>query len=306
MTGLKTRRRNPGALRKLSLRQRESLLGYLFTLPFSLGLILFVIDPFLRSIVFSLNKITITRDGYVLNWVGMANYSYSLFSHTTFVRTFTETTVETLIDVPLVVLFSLFAAILVNRDFKGKAFMRVILFLPVIMGSGIVLRMERSDFATNVLKNTIGGFSMGEALRNLLMELRMPEVLLNYTLKIVDKIPEIIKASGIQILVFLAGLQSIPRSLYEAAEVEGSTKWESFWKITLPVLSPMVLLNVFYTIVDTFTSPKNRIVALIRTTAFEGAGYGVSSAMAWIYFLSIALILGMVALFARKWVFYHN
>ena len=117
---------------------------------------------------------------------------------------------------------------------------------------------------------------------------------------------EIIRASGIQVLIFLAGLQSIPRSIYEAADVEGATAWENFWLITLPMLSPLILTTVVYSIIDSFTSADNALVAMIRSTAFVGQGFGLSAAMSTVYFAAIFAILGLTIAVVSRWVFYHE
>jgi len=145
-----------------------------------------------------------------------------------------------------------------------------------------------------------------QALSTFLTYLQVPEKFMEYIALAVDGISSIINASGIQILIFLAGLQSISPSLYEASEVEGATAWENFWLITLPMVSPLILTNIIYTIIDFFTSTSNTLIQLIRNTTFQGAGFGVSAAMSWIYFGAICLILGIVYLIFNRLVFYHD
>lgn len=294
---------------RLSLKWRTSLYGYIFVLPFIVGFVLFFAYPMIQSAVFSLSNLIIQRGGYVLEHAGLSNYRYALLIDEKYVRTLAETVGRMVSDVGAVLVFSLFAAFLLNGEFKGRTLVRVIFFLPVIFGSGVIMRIEQSDYSTQLLRSTTEagtGFMSQETLAGFLMQLRLPESMLEYIIGVIYSIPRIIRASAIQILIFLAGFQSVPKSLYESADVEGATKWESFWKITFPLLSPMIVTNIVYTIVDFFGSPRNEMVELIRTTAFGGAGYGVSTAMAFMYFIVVSFLITVAVLISSKWVFYHD
>ncbi|MFW6021953.1 MAG: carbohydrate ABC transporter permease [Halanaerobiaceae bacterium] len=293
---------------RVTVENRKKIGGYLFTLPFTLGFVLFFLYPFFQSIYFSFHKLKLTKDGYMLSYIYLENYFYSIFENADFTRTFVETITEMVTALPLILAFSFFAAILLNQKFKGRGLARVIFFLPVIYGAGVVLRLEQTDFVTEMMQssNNTSMFS-GETLQVLLVQAKfLPNDIIGYILAAVENIPEIIRASGIQILIFLAGLQSISPSVYEAAEVEGATGWESFWLITFPMISPLILTNMVYTIVDNLTRADNNLVQLIRKTAFAGRGYGVSTAMATIYFVSIALILTIVFKLISGYVFYRE
>lgn len=294
--------------KSLSLTQQRSLLGIVFTLPFTLGFLLFFLYPFFQSIVFSISELRITPQGFDLAYVGFRNYLHALTVHPTFVRVFFETLLRMLADVPLILVFSFFAALLLNQEFKGRWLARVIFFLPVIMGAGIILTMEQTDYMMVLQSAPVADPTAisGEALRDFLFQMRLPEQVLNYVVAAVEQIPVIIRSSGIQILIFLAGLQSISPALFEAADVEGATKWESFWMITFPMMGPLILTNVVYSIIDSFTAAHNQLVVLIRTTAFGGAGYGVSLAMSWIYFVAILLVLAIAVRAISKNIFYHE
>lgn len=177
------------------------------------------------------------------------------------------------------------------------------------MAAGVILQLEVQDYMMGVIGGEVQqtySFINYETLRALLMQLQIPEVFMENIAKAVDSIPTIVNASGIQILIFLAGLQSIPPSLYEASQVEGATAWENFWLITFPMVSPLIMTNVVYTVIDFFVSQSNTLVQLIRNTTFQGAGFGVSSAMSWIYFASICLILGVIFLIFNRLVFYNE
>lgn len=296
---------------RLSLRSRDALLGYLFTMPFLLGFIFLFLYPFIQSIQFSLSELVITGDGYELLWLGLDNYYTALFINADFPRLLVENALAMLRDVPLILIFSFFAAMLLNQKFKGRLIARIVFFLPVIMGADIVLTMESADYMSTFLDSSIAVeeevatslFSRGQ-LVSLLMYLKLPEQLLTYIVAGSTQISEIIRASGVQILIFLAGLQGISPSLYEVAKMEGASGWESFWLVTFPLLSPLIVTNIVYTIIDFFTSPTNELVGFIQDNMFGGAGYGVSAAMSWIYFGMVVLFLVLTAgLISRKVVY---
>lgn len=291
---------------RISYRQRQILGGLLFTFPFIIGFSLFFLYPFIQSIIFSLNKLELGKTGYVLQWQGLQNYRYALLTHPTFNRVFTESIAQTLSGLPMVLGFSLFAASILNQKFKGRAIARMILFLPVILGAGVVLKMEVDDYAYIMSKHARDSlYFAGPALRDLLTTARLPDAVLDYLIDVINRIPEIINASGVQILIFLAGFQAIPASIYEAADVEGATAWERFWLITFPSLSPLILTNVVYTIVDSFTSMQNELILLIEDISFTGAGFGVSMAMTMLYFFFVAALLAVVYAVISRWVFYN-
>ena len=292
-----------------TLSQRKSVLGYHFTLPFTIGLLFIFLSPFVKSIVFSVSGLTISPDGYDLSFLGLENFRYAVSVHPQYVRALVSTVGLMVSQLPFILAFSFFAAIVLNQRFKGRFLARVIFFLPVIMGAGVVLRMEQNDLMMSVLQSETGpgtGFLSAGGLQEFLRGLKLPERLANYIMAGVDSIPIIVRASGIQILIFLAGLQTIPRSLYEAADVEGATAWESFWMITFPMLTPLILTAIVYTIIDFFGSAQNQLVALIKHAAFTEGRFGAGSAMSTIYFAVIAVILATIVALVSRFVFYHE
>lgn len=292
---------------QLSWENRRRLYGVLFTLPFTLGALIFFIYSFSQTVIYSFNDLQIAASGFTFKAVGWENYHYVLVVHESFVRTLVETIVRMLSDLPVIMAFSFFIAVILNQKFKGRTIARVLFFLPVILAADVVQRIELSDYMMTVLESseTVSILS-GGGLESFLTYIRMPERMMQYVVLMVDRIPEIVRASGIQILVFLAGLQSISPQLYEAASVEGSTTWENFWLITLPMMTPLILTNIVYTVIDAFAAPYNRLPELIRNTAFQGAGFGVSAAMATVYFIVIMVILLIITAVFSRWVFYQE
>lgn len=291
---------------RLSFRQRQKLGGFLFTLPFVIGFLLFFLYPLIQAANFSFHELVLTSTTFELQPRGWQNYQYALQIHPTFSRTFTEVITNLLTRLPLIIGFSFFAATILNQRFRGRSIVRVLFFLPVIMGAGIVMRLESADYSRIMLQamQSTGAFA-GPALRGIFENARLPAGMLDYVVTSAESLPLVIRSSGVQILIFLAGLQAIPREIYEAASVEGATPWERFWLVTFPMLGPLILTNIVYTIVDSLTAMDNQLVVLIRDTMLRGAGYGVSMAMAMIYFAAVAIILAIVYALLSRRVFYH-
>ena len=300
---------------KLSWKQKQTLWGYLFALPFIIGFILFFLYPFIQSIIFSLTKISIKKGGYILESVGLKNYNYALFVHVDFLKKMYETFSKLLTRIPIIIMFSFFAAHLLNQKFKGRFLARLIFFLPIAFGSGIILQLQASDYMQQLYQpgTTVGGAEAisGSLLdpgivKSLILELKLPQQILNYFIGAVDQITDIIRSSGIQILIFLAGFQSIPSSLYEVAKIEGGSAWENFWKITFPLVSPLILVNIIYTIIDSFIAYDNQMMELIKNTMFGGRGFGAGSAMAWFYFSMISILLIIVYSIISRFIIYQE
>lgn len=292
---------------RLSYEKRRKLGGFLFTLPFVIGFFLFFFYPLIQAALFSFHELVLTSTTFELQPRGWGNYRYALQVHPEFLRTFLEVLGELLTRLPLIIGFSFFAATLLNQEFRGRSIVRALFFLPVIMGAGVIMRMEINDYSLIMLETSREGAAFaGAALRNLFENARLPDGLLNYVVEAANSLPLVIRASGVQILIFLAGLQAIPREIYEAANVEGATPWERFWLITFPMLTPLILTNIVYTIVDSFTAMNNDLVIMIRETMLTGAGYGASMAMAMIYFAAIAVILIIVYALLSRRIFYYT
>lgn len=296
----------------MKLDTKRELNGWIFVAPFVIGFVLFFLYPLYQSILFSFSRLEITPGGFQLHSVGWQNYSKLLFENIKFRRVFVSTMVQTLSDLPLILIFSFFAANLLNQKFRGRFLARVIFFLPVIIGAQTVMQIQSGDFISGMMRSANlaqdAGLFSGLHLEEYLYQMKLPLKFTDYIMTAVNHLPAIINSSGIQILIFLAALQSIPSSLYEAAKMEGATAWEYFWKITFPLISPMMLTNIVYTLVDSFTAHDNELVKLIRDTAWSGggAGYGVSVAMSWFYFTSIALLLLIILGVLSRSVFYRE
>jgi ABC-type sugar transport system permease subunit len=293
-----------------SLQRKKAIYGMLFVTPWLLGFLLLMLIPFVQSLLFSFNKLSLNAEGYSLQFVGLQNYHNIFFVDAWYVRTLTDAVTRMLLDVPLITFFSLFTATLLAQKFRGRMLARAIIFLPVVLASGVIAKLDNGNFLAQMIGSASadmeGNYSglRSIELRPLLLQAGLSMDIVSYLTGAVDRIYEIISSSGVQILIFLAGLQSISPSLYEAAKIEGATGYESFWKITFPMISPLILTNVVYSIIDSFYD--NSLTQMIQDSAFGRLDFGVSSAMSWIYFLVISLLLAVSTYTISKRVFYYD
>lgn len=296
--------------RIINLERKKSIFGVLFITPWLLGFTLLMAIPLYRSLHFSFSKLTIEKNGYSLKLIGFENFKTAFFVDAWYNRILTEVVGSMLLNVPLIIFFSLFTATLLSQKFKGRMFARAIIFLPVVMASGVIANLDSGNFLAQMIgsadtdmEGNYSGFESIELIP-LLLEAGMSPEIVFYLSDAVNRIYQIISSSGVQILIFLAGLQSIAPSLYEAAKIEGATGYESFWKITFPMISPLILTNVVYSIVDSFYN--NGMTRHIQSVAFTQLNFGLSSAMSWVYFLVISIILIVSTYFISKRVFYYD
>lgn len=289
---------------KLSLTQKQNYAGYLWISPFVIGFILFFFAPMLQSFRFSVSKLSFTPDGYELAYVGLENFKYALTVDPNFIQYFTETIISVLVNIPAVILFSFFIATLLNQEFKGRTLARAIFFLPVILTAGVLHELEVEDLMYLTTQDESNVLFSAAMVKNFLLDMSLPQGIIDYVIMAASNIPQIIEYSAIPILIFLAGLQSVPFHLYECAKMEGATGWEIFWKITFPLVSPLFLTNVIFITVYSFTAPGNRLVEYISSLTWGRSLFGVSVAMSLMYFLAIGVILLVVGYIIERNVFY--
>lgn len=276
----------------LSMRVRHNLEGYSFVLIWVIGFILFMALPLGKSLIYSFQELKVTTKGLVPTFVGMQHFRDAFTIDVTFPTSLISTFMSMLINVPLILIFAMFISMLLNRDFVGRSIFRGIFFLPVIITSGAVLQKLRDNGAESL--PIFSEYNLFSKLR----EVIPPDILMPL-LGILDSLTVVMWDSGVQILIFLAGLQSISVSLYEAAKCDGATPWESFWKITFPMIMPMIFVNALFSIVNSFTKSDNLIMEYIRSL-FKDQDYGYASALGWIYFVLSFIVIGFVFFIFRK------
>ena len=298
--------------KKLSLEKKHARTGFLFILPWFIGFLWFYGKGLFQAIRFSLSKMEMLGSGgYTLKFVGLSNFKFSLLEDPEFNQILVSSIKDVVIDVPLIIFFSLFIAMLCNKKFKGRTLVRAILFLPIILNTGAIndaLEVARTAISGGVAASS-SEVALGSAfdINNLVLmmeNLGFPVAVLDYLLQAISRIFEIVQASGVQIILFIAALQSVPEALYEVAKIEGATTYETFWKVTFPMVSPIILTNVVYTIVDSFVDSE--VVEKAYEMAFTDFNWGASVAMSLISSAVICLILVIVSKLISKKVFYYN
>jgi len=283
----------------MTIRARRAITGYLFILPFIIGFLVFMVRPLFNS--FYMSFCDVNPNGLTMEWTGMANYKYALAADPEYNRLLSEEVSRMIINTLATLVLSFVVAVILNGKFKGRTLARAIFFLPVIFSAGVLLGLDSNMLgieAQNTLMSGIGaainesgGVNLTESLQNMLQASGIGTRAFRVVFDIIDSVYDIVIASGIQIIVFLSGMQNIPASLYEAAHVEGCSGWESFWKITFPMVSPLLLVNAIYTIIDFFTKSNNVVMEKISEVMYANYKFGVASAMSWIYFgISILMI----------------
>ena len=302
-----------------SLDARKAKAGWLFVLPFIIGFVIIYAPIVYDSILYSFTKINIvTGGGFRLTWVGLENYQEALFVDATFVQTLTAGIQQLIFDIPAIVIFSLFMAVMLNEKMIGRAAFRAIFFIPVILSTGLIDKIDQQNQMLQYMENT-SSMDMGDGgaeqsaqiisamdVQRLFRNMVIGEELLNYVVGLVNDIYDIVNRSGVQMLIFLSALQSISPAIYESCQIDGATTWETFWKITLPMISPMILVNTVYTVIDSFTSADNQVMTYIDQVYDQPSGNVLSSAMSWMYFIIVMVIIAAVAGVLSAYTFYQR
>ncbi len=274
----------------------ETFAGYLFLLPWLIGFCAFVAYPIIQTLIFSFGDVEIRPGEINTTFIGFDNYAKALLKDSNFTKALGDYATEIILYVPVITVISLILAMLLNSKLKGTGFFRTVFFFPVIITSGPVIKMfiDQGVASFPGIEDLIDFTQLAETL---------PQFLVDALQFLTSEFIMILWFSGIQILVFMTGLQKMDKSMYEAAKIDGATKWEMFWKITLPALNPTIVLNVVFTVVMQSIFSLNPIITKIQTdmNATDGSGgYGYASAMAWIYFIVMLLILGLAVLIFKK------
>jgi len=297
----------------LTLEGKNARAGYIFIFPFLIGFISFMFFPIFESFRMAFNRVTIdiVNFGFKMEFVKFANINHTLFIDAEFNRLLVEELVRMVLIVPAIIIFSMFVALLLNQEFRARGFVRAIFFLPVILASGIMIGLETNNALLQSIANTIKESNlMKSSITGVLERILATEgfggKFMDYIFQVVNQIYSIAMASGIQIIIFLSALQTIPASMFEAAKIEGASGWECFWKITFPMVSSLVLVNVIYSVVDFFLRTDNKVMEKIFNALIKSLDFGFSSAMAWIYFLIVIIVIGItLGIFSKK-VYYYE
>ena len=289
--------KNPHDKHRLTKRRvREWFYGYLFISPWIVGVSIFFVYAMVRSLIFSFSDVQIGGEAG-LTIVPLQNifqnYINVFTTEVNFPITLGSFAISLVLQLPIIISFSLIIALLLNSKIRARGIFRMIFFLPVIIATGPVMNMLTAQGVASVPMMNDGSLAAIFA--------GLPQFLLDPLTELFNSLIIILWNAGIQILIFLSGLQKVSKTLYEAAKIDGASGWESFWKITLPIVKPMILLNSIYTVVTLATGGTNEIIELIYTvTNAPTKGYEYGMAMSWIYTLIIGVILLIVFLLFRE------
>ncbi len=292
------------------LQKRKALSGYLFIAPFIIGFLVFMVQPFFQSLYMSFCDVQVGAGSFTPIWLGLDNYIRAFRIDPEFSRLLVEEISRMALYSLAIMVFSFFVALILNQKFKGRALVRAVFFLPVILSSGVILGLESENSvmaAMNVaIEETAQGISITGALESILTTAGVGTRAYESVFEVIDNIYDVAISSGIQIIIFLSGLQTISTSMYEAADIEGCTKWESLWKITFPMLSSLFLVNWIYTVIDFCMRSDNEVIDKITEITVDQINYGYGSALSWIYFVVVMVIVGISSLIISRRVYYYD
>ncbi len=294
----------------VGLQRRKAKAGYLFIMPFIIGFLVFMVKPLFQSLYMSFCTVELGAANFNPIWEGLTNYKDAFLVDPEFNRLLVEEITRMMVYSLAIIVFSFFMALILNQEFHGRALVRAIFFLPVILSSGVIIGLESNNQLmanlANTIEQTTEGVSITAALKTILTTSGVGVRAFETIFDLIDHIYDVAIASGIQIIIFLSGLQTIPKSMYEAADIEGCTKWESLWKITFPMISSLFLVNWIYTVVDFSMRSDNAVIEKIQKVMIEQLRYGPASAMSWVYFLLILAFIGITSLVISRGVYYYD
>ena len=308
----------PKKKKNASLDKRKARAGWIFVLPFVIGFVLVYLPIVYDSIWYSFHTMKpVMGGGMEFTFVGWANYNEALFVNPDYVTTLINGLKNMIFDIPMILIFSLFMAVLLNQKMAGRAVFRAIFFIPVILSTGIMESIDAQNVLGDYMDSAEGiddGSGQSAAsdiisvmdVEKMFSGMAVGQGLVEYVTVAINNIYNIVNRSGVQMLIFLSGLQSISPAIYESVQIDGATSWETFWKITFPMISPMILVNAVYTIIDSFTTDSNIVMKFISGIYQQADGNVISSAMAWMYFLIVIGIIAIVAAVFSAFVFYQR
>lgn len=292
------------------LQKRKAISGYLFISPFIIGFLVFMVKPLINSLYMSFCEVDLDAGSFTMNRAGLVNYITAYTVDSDFVRLLTEEMSRMILYTIAIMVFSFFVALILNQHFKGRALVRAVFFLPVILSSGVMLDLDSNNALMQSIQasveTTASNISIAGTLEGILRTAGVGVRAFEFVFEIIDSIYDVAIASGIQIIIFLSGLQTISASMYEAADIEGCTKWESLWKITFPMISSMFLVNWIYTIIDFCMRTDNAVIEKIQKIMTQSLDYGLASAMSWTYFIVVMIFTAVTSFLISKGVYYYD
>jgi len=282
---------------KVSMRTRDSLTGLFYLTPFIIGFCVFFLYPVVASFLLSFGDLDQEKIGFSIVFTGFHHYTDAFVTDTQFVPILLKEMESTLINSPLIVIFSLLLAVMLSKIQYARGFFRVVLLLPFILGTGEVLdQLLSQGVDTQIISLTNSEIIPREWL------MYIGDEFVSVLDTLFSSIIRILWQSSVQIILFLSGILSISPALYESAKIDGANAYEMFWKITLPMVSPVLLLVTIYTIINSFTSSSNRMLQYIQGLTLDFGAHGKAASRGWIYFAFVLIVIGLVALLLGQYV----
>lgn len=286
------------------LADKRERMGFVFILPWLIGALIFFVYPFLQSIWFAFCNLTFSESGLQSKFVGLSNFNTVFLESPAVFQKFVSSIGEMLVELLMIITLSFFLAIILNQNFVGKTFARAVFSIPLIVSTGVLLSIFKGNLfseSQNALQEST--IFNAEGMQRLLESSGVGSGIIETVVSQVNNIVDMLWKSGVQIIVFLSGIQSIPLSFYEVCDIEGATAWQKFWRVTFPLMMPFCFLNIIYTIIDSFTYYSNPVMMQIMTY-FNNLQYSLSDALALAYFIVIAIIAGIIAKLLSKRIVY--
>lgn len=301
--------------------KQKTIFGYVFVAPLLFGFIFFYGEILLNALYFSLTKFNSTGNGYELlpligsgeKWGLFNNYHYIFLEQNGIIESIFKSIGSMLIDIPLIIIFSLFIATILAGKIPGRGIFRAIFFIPAVLVTGVIIESTLNNALYSSMTG-LSGISAGGISNEMLSISDMEELLgeivfsskvFSYIMTAVNNIFDVVNKCGVQILIFISALLGISPSIYESAKIEGASGWDCYWKITIPMIGPMIYVNIIYTIVDSLCAADNAIMSIVAQFRVS-VRYDYAAAVSIVYFGLIALIIGIVSLVMNKLVFYQT
>ncbi len=289
--------------RKTSLVERREAGGYIFIAPWLIGVTVFFLIPFIQSIAFAFCDLSFSENGLVQKFVGLKNFRIVFFESPTVFQKITNSVGQMLVELVLIITISFFLSIILNQEFFGKTFARAVFALPLIVSTGVLLSIFKNSLFSEAQGVQESTMFQAAGIQQILENTGLGEGIITTVVGWVNQLVDMLWKSGVQIIVFLSGIQSIPPSYYEVCDIEGATAWQRFWQVTFPIMMPFCLLNIVYTVIDSFTYYSNPVMSQIMTY-FNSIQYSLSNALALAYFLVMIVITAIIALLVSRRIVY--
>ncbi len=280
--------------KKISLIERRNNYGYLFVSHWILGLLLFFLIPTISSIIYSFSSLSLSNAGMEMKFVGLEHFTYIFNEDKEYVDNLRDSVVSLLTSLPIIISLSMILAVILNAEFKGRLIFRSIFFLPVILANSVVMDLLSSEFLDVPLFSMTSGEAGMIDFESILADLQLPEAISELFSGYLSNLFNLIWSCGVQTILFLAGLQSIPKQLYEVGRIEGCSRWETFWFLEVPSLRNIIQLVLIYTMIDQFTALSSPVMKQATNLMFNQQTYDRSSAMLWMYFLIVGVVMGIL------------